>query len=131
MVRVGGHEFLELYQLELLARDRFALALADAFHLKAEGDVAERRAPGKQLGEVLEHHAPVKAVPADRLAADANFAGGRGEEAGDDVEQGRLTAARRADDADGFRRFDIQGTSRDARNPPGRAVGEQPHVAVL
>src|SRR5262249_36960944 len=55
--------------------------------------------------------------------------GGRGEEAGDAVEQGRLTAARRADDAEEFRRFDIEAHSRDARNLAGRGVVDERDVA--
>ena len=51
-----------------------ALGLADALHLEPEGDVAERGAPRKELGEILEHDAAVHAVAGHRLAADADFA---------------------------------------------------------
>src|SRR5436853_1023667 len=100
MVRIGLHELLELHQRELLQRDRLALRLADALHLEAEGHVAERRAPGEQLGEILEHHAPIEAMAGHRLAADADLAGAWRQKPSDDVEQRRLPAAGRPDDAE-------------------------------
>ena len=96
MMRIGGGELLQLHQAQLLARDLLAFLLGYALHLQAEGDVAERGAPGKQLGEILEHDAAVHAVPGDRLAADADLAGGRRQEAGDDVEQRGFAAAGRS-----------------------------------
>src|SRR5262249_6959189 len=96
MVRIRLYEFFELHQLELRERDLLALGLADPPHLEPEGHVSERGAPREQLGKVLEHHAAVGAVTADRFAADADFARGGGEKAGDDIEQRRLPAARGA-----------------------------------
>ncbi len=80
MVRIGVREFLQLDQRELCERDLLALGLAHAFHLEPEGDVAERGAPGEQLGEVLEHDAAVEPVAGDRLAADADLAARSGRE---------------------------------------------------
>ena len=77
MVRIGFDELLELHELELPARDLLALGLGDPFHLQPERHVAERGAPGKQLGEILEHDAAVHAVAGDRRAADADFAAAR------------------------------------------------------
>ena len=49
-------------------------AFGHALHFQAEGDVAQRGAPRKQLGEILKHDAAVHAVAFDRLAGDADFA---------------------------------------------------------
>src|SRR5256885_4476255 len=129
MVRVRGHEFLQLDQLELFERDRLALGLAHPFHLEPEGHVAERGAPREQLGKVLEYDAAVEAVAADRLAGDADLAGGRGEKAGDHVEQRRLAAARRADEAKEFRSLDVEADAGDGRNLAGRGVVDERNVA--
>src|SRR5262245_48310659 len=125
-MRIEAQQFLDLGQLELGERDLLALGLADALHLQPEGDVAERGAPGKQLGEILEHHAAIEAVAGHRLAADADLARGRGEEARDDVEQGRLAAARRADDAEELGGRDVEAHALDAGHAAGgRVVGER------
>jgi hypothetical protein len=126
MVRIGLHEFLELHQLELLVRDLLALGLAHAFHLQAEGHVAERRAPWEQLGKILEHHAAIEAVTGDRFAADADLTGAGEEKARDDIEQRRLTAAGRADDAEEFRCLDVEAHVRDPRDlARGRIVDQR------
>ena len=126
MVRVRLHEFLELHQPQLPERDLLAFSLADPLHLQAEGHVAERRAPRKELGEVLEHHAAVEAVAGDDLAADADLARGGAEKARDDVEQGRLAAARGAHDAKEFGSLDIDADAVDAGDlTRRRVVGER------
>ena len=129
MVRIGVGEFFELDQLELLLRDFLALGLAHALHLQAEGDVAQRGAPGKQLGEILEHHAAVLAVALHRLAADRDHAAGRLQEAGDDVEQRGFAAAGRPDDAEEFGLLDVEACALDAGDLAGRGVIDQRHVA--
>ena len=108
---------------------RTALGLADPPHLEPEGHVSERGAPWEQLGKVLKHHAAVGAVTADGFAADADFACGGGEKAGDDVEQRRLTAAGGADDAQEFRGLDVEADARDARDLPGGRVVDERDVA--
>src|SRR5262245_61183505 len=129
MVRIRLYEFFELHQLELRERDLLALGLADPPHLEPEGHVAERRAPGEQLGEVLKHHAAVGAVTADRFTSDADLARGGGEKAGDDIEQRRLTAARAPDDAKELRGLDVEADARDARDLPGGRVVDERDVA--
>ena len=131
MMRVGLHELFELHQLELLARDLLALGLADPLHLQAEGHVSERRAPREQLGEILEHDAAIHAVAGDGLAADADLAGGRRQKSGDDIEQRRLAAARRADQTEEFRRLDVEAYSLDAGDPPGRRIVDERDLADL
>jgi hypothetical protein len=91
--------------------------------------VAERGAPGKQLGEILKHHAAVLAVAGDRLAAEADLAAGRRDEAGDDVEQRRLAAAARADDAHEFRGRDVEADRVDGVHAARRRIVEQRNVA--
>src|SRR5262249_16692195 len=131
VMRIGLGEFLELDQLELLERNLLALAPADSLHFQAEGDVAERGAPREQLGKVLEHHAAVETMAGHRLAADADLAGAGSEEAGDDVEQRRLAAARRPDDADELGGLDRETHPRDAGHAAARRVVGEAHVADL
>src|SRR5215510_9367913 len=100
VVRVGLGELLELDQAQLLERDALALGLAHALHLEAEGDVAERGAPGKELREILEHDAAIGALATHRLTADPDLAAGRLEKSRDDVEQRSLAAARGANQAE-------------------------------
>ena len=76
--------------LDLLARQ---LALA-----RAEADILPHRHPRKQ-GVVLEHHAAVAAGRGDGFDLDQDFAGGGLFEARDHAQQGRLAAARSADQA--------------------------------
>ena len=77
--------------LDLLARQ---LPLAGA-----ETDVLSHRHPREQR-IVLEYHAAVAAGAGHRLALHCDLAGGRLLETGDDAQQGRLAAARGADQAD-------------------------------
>ena len=120
MVRIGIGELLQLDQPELLQRDLLALGPGHALHLQPEGDVAQRRAPGEQLGEVLEHDAAVHAVAGDGLAADADLAAGGRKEAGDDVEQRGLAAAAGADQAQELGLLDVEaGASTPATRPAG------------
>jgi RecB family exonuclease len=73
-MRIGAGEILKLDQAELFERDRLAFRLRDSFHFEAKGHIAERRAPRKELGEVLEYDAAIHAVAGDRRAADPDFA---------------------------------------------------------
>src|SRR5262249_868452 len=102
-----------------------------ALHLQAERHVGERGAPREQLGEILEHDAAVHAVPAHRLAADADLAAARRNETGDDVEQRRLAAAAWTDDADELRLLDVEARALHALHPPGRRVVDERDVANL
>ena len=74
MVRIGTREIFQFHQAKLLERDGLTLGLRHAFHFEAEGDVAERGPPGKQLGKILKDHAAVRAVAFDQCAADTDFA---------------------------------------------------------
>src|SRR6202030_4649560 len=89
MVRIRMRKFFKFDEGELPKGDLLALLPADALHFKSEGHVAERGAPRKQLGEVLEHHAAVHATASHRPAADSDLAGRRGKKPRDDVEEGR------------------------------------------
>src|SRR5262249_57199822 len=109
-------------QARLRQGDRVAVGFAAPPPLEPGGHVAERGAPREEVSEVLKHHAAVGAVTADHFAADADFARGGGEKAGDDVEQRRLTAARGPDDAKEFRGLDVEADARDARDFPGGRV---------
>ena len=90
-------------------RARGALALAERgmpLHLQAELDVLAHRLPGKQR-ILLKHHAAVGAGAVHRLAVDGDDARGRLEEAGDRVEQRRLSAAGGTDDRDELAGLDV------------------------
>src|SRR5262249_16851467 len=125
MVRIGVRELLELDEPQLCERDRLAFGLAHAFHLEAEGDVAEGRAPGKELREILEHDAAVHAIAAHALSPDADFAARWDKEARDDVEQCRLAAARRPDQAEELGLLDVEAHAVDRGYAPRRGVVDE------
>ena len=86
---------LEAHQLQDPARPRGALGLAQATDAKAQGDVVEGVEPGHQ-GVVLEHHAALAAGPFECPTVDLHASLVRLLETGEDVQQCRLAAARRA-----------------------------------
>ena len=131
MVRKGVGEFLQLHQPELLQRDLLALLPGHALHLQPEGDVAQRGAPGEQLGEILEHDPPVEPLARNHLPVDADLAAGGRKEAGDDVEQGGLAAAAGADQAQELGRLDRKARRGDAGDAAGRGVVGKRDVANL
>src|ERR1044072_4181275 len=122
----GSLEFFQLHECGLPACDLLAFGLGDALHFEPEGDVAECGAPREQLREILEHDAAVEPVAVDRLAADAALAAARLQESADQVEQGGLAAARRADDAQELGLGNVEARSLHPRDAPGgRVVGER------
>ncbi len=74
-------------------------AIGDAAHFEAELDVLGGGAP-RHHAVAGEHVADVVADAVDLGAVDFGKARARLQQAGDDVEQGRLAATRRADDGD-------------------------------
>ena len=108
--QLGGMVVLEAAQADEIDELHGAiipLGLADALELEVEGDVVDRRQPRHQ-GRLLEHHAAVRARPLHLLAVDQRPPGSRLLEAGDDVEQGRLAAAGRAEQADEIIGLDVE-----------------------
>src|SRR3546814_10464409 len=93
LVRVGLLETLEADLADVALRHRLALGAGDAAQLEAEGDVAQHRRPGHQR-EVLEHEGALWPRAGNRTAVHPHLAGGRRYEASDDLQQGRLAAAR-------------------------------------
>ena len=81
-----------------MAGDVLALGLGLAAQFEAEGDVAQHRRPGHQR-EILEHEGALRSRRADRLAVDRDRAGVGLDQPGDDLEQRRLAAAARAEQA--------------------------------
>jgi hypothetical protein len=69
----------------------------EALHVDGQQHVVEHRAPGKQHRR-LEDHADVAAGAVDERAAQPRLAGGGRQDAGEDLEQRGLAAARGADD---------------------------------
>jgi len=117
MVRIGLHEFLELHQRELLARDLLALGLADPLHFQSERHVAERGAPGNSWAKswnTTPRSRPWPSPPCRRCGSRRRWS----EKAGDDVEQGGLAAARWPDDADELGYLDGEAHLSDALDLP-------------
>src|SRR6185295_1780178 len=81
----------------------------DAAHLQPELHVALRRPPREELGEILEDHAAVEAVPLDGFAADADLTPRGRQEAGHQVQQRGLAAAAAPDQAEELGGADVDG----------------------
>ncbi|MCY1506554.1 hypothetical protein D9M68_408060 [compost metagenome] len=86
----------EVNQGEHLAGAGFTLGTRPACQFQAEGDIAQHVLPGQQ-GVVLEHHATLGAGAVDGYAVEADAPGAGSDEAGDEVEQGGLATAGRAE----------------------------------
>ena len=111
-------ERLQADQLEQRVGPLSTLRLRDVRHPGTELDVAPHAQPREQV-RLLEHDAPVGIGTDDGFAADGDVAGGRNEEAGKDVEEGGLPAARRTGERHELTRLDDPGR-RDRRPPPCR-----------
>ncbi len=100
LARPALEQMLDLQRLGDVRHRLVALRLGNAAHFHAEGHVLRHRHVGiERVG--LEHHRDVAlggVQIVDRLAVDADLAGADRFEAGDRVEQGRLAAARGADE---------------------------------
>src|SRR4051794_35549016 len=97
--RVVALEPLQADLGDISPDDPLALGPSHAALAQAEGDVALDREPGEErVG--LEHHAAVRPGAAHLLAVEQHAPGARPVKAGDDAEQGRLPAARGAEDGD-------------------------------
>ena len=95
--RVGVGEFLEPDETEIFQRTLAPLRLVDILRFEAELDILQHRAPRIEH-RVLKHIGHELGVgPGHRLACDQHTAAVvvKGNEAGDDIEQGRLAAAAR------------------------------------
>ena len=78
---------------------RLALGARASLHLQRPAHVTRHRAPGEE-GEVLEHHAAVGTGTVHLAAVEAHRPAIARHEAAQDVEEGALAAAARADDGD-------------------------------
>src|SRR5467141_2927418 len=93
-------EVAEIHHLQVAVDRRVDPRARPALGLEAPGDVAGHGAPGEKR-ELLEHHAAVRAGAADLLAVHPDAAAALGlDEAAEDVQEGALAAAARADDGD-------------------------------
>ena len=97
----------QIHLLQVLHGQILGLFALDALHLQSEHNVLLHGEPGEQ-GVLLEDHAALGAGAGDLLAFAVDSAGSGLVEAGDDVEQGRLTAAGGAYHADEFVLIDVQ-----------------------
>ncbi|ORE91266.1 phenol hydroxylase [Aurantimonas sp. 22II-16-19i] len=95
--RLARQQRLDLQDPGGLAHGRLALGLRDLAHLEAEADVPrDGKVRVERVG--LEDHRDVAVLRmhlAHRAAVDADVAAARLDQPGDDVEEGRLAAARR------------------------------------
>src|SRR6266850_1698156 len=93
-------EVAEVHHLQVLADGGIDLRARRALGLEAPADVAGHGAPGEKR-ELLEHHAAVRAGAVYLLAVHPDAAAALGlDEAAEDVQEGALAAAARADDGD-------------------------------
>src|SRR5262249_20435961 len=92
---------------------------------------AERRAPGKQLREILEHYAAIRAVALHCLARDADFSRARAEKTRHDIQKRRLAAPARPNDAEEFRGFNAEAHAANGRDGPARGLINERDIACL
>jgi hypothetical protein len=92
LMRIALLEAGEADRGDVAPGDLVALRLAHAAELEAEGDVADHGRPGHQR-EVLEDEGALGAGAGDRAAGDADLAGGRCQEARNDLQERGLAAA--------------------------------------
>ncbi len=81
---------------DVFTRDVITLILPDTAQLETECDVAQHRRPGHER-EILEDESALRTGLGDFAAVHEYIAGGRLEQAGDDLEQRGLTAAARSE----------------------------------
>src|SRR6516162_304647 len=105
----------EADELEVAIGDGRALGLALAAHLKTECDVAGGRKPRIERIIALEHDPAIGAGATDGPSADLDAAASRLLEAGNHVEDGRLTTAAGPEEAEEFPRLDVEVKSVNGR----------------
>src|SRR5471032_530835 len=104
LMRVAPGEVVQFHQLEGFHDALVAVVGVDLLHLQAEGDVLFHGHVGEQR-VALEHHADrafLRAQRDDVLAIQQDFPAVYRRQAGDAAQQGRLAAARRAEQGDEF-----------------------------
>ena len=126
LVRVAPLEALEPGQRHQLTRVCLVLAGIQPAHLGREQDVVECAAPGQE-DRRLEDHRGVRDRAQDLKAPDADRAGGRLGQAGDDPERRRLAAAAGAEEGDELLFIDVE---RDVVEGKcfAEALGEDPDL---
>ena len=102
-------------QIEQFPRAFAGLTPLQSFaQLQSIGDVVDHLAPWQQAG-LLEHHGPVGSRARDVVAIEAKRAAVDGDEPGDGIEERRLAATRRADDADEVVARDVEAGAIDCK----------------
>src|SRR2546425_3726014 len=99
---LAGQKMTELGQSgkrQISIHNRGTFRRWSSSNFQAPADVALDGPPGKER-ELLEDHAAIRPRPGDLAAVDADLTGIRRDEAAENVEQGALAAAARADDRD-------------------------------
>src|SRR5215470_14240239 len=94
-----GLEAAEADELYQVARFGVSIVALAAFDLQAEHDVLEHGTPGIKRVR-LEDKGAIVAGTCDLAVVDQHLAGSRRDQAVDDLDEGRLAAAGRPDDAD-------------------------------
>ena len=107
----------------------------DALHDGAVGDILGQGFPGEQ-GAVLEHHHALGALlgdgfarPAQDLAVEPDLPRSDRMEAGDGIEQSRLSAARRADDHAHLARRDFHRAIVDSHHVDAAGIVDFGHIS--
>src|SRR5262249_52743318 len=117
LIRVGALDAREPDDLEQFACALMTDVLVDALHLEPVSDVVDHR-PVREEPEVLEDHRHFRATELaqrasvrteDVLAADADRARRRLDQACDAADEGRLAAAREAHDDEDLAAGDVEG----------------------
>jgi len=93
----GGGEILQADQVQHLASVLLGHVGGHALDFQRQGDVAQRRTPGHQVG-VLKDKANLASWAGEGLAVKEHPPASRAHQARQDAQQGRLAAPRRADD---------------------------------
>src|SRR5215470_2043668 len=122
-------KFFKLDEGEVRKRDLLTLVPGEALHFQPEGYVSKRRAPWKQLCEILEHHTAVHAMTGYRLVADPDLAAGRTEKAGNKIEQCRLATAGWTNNAQELGRGNTNAGVIDCLHGSTRRVVDQRNIA--
>ena len=116
-------EFGQSDPVEFLVRSGAPLRARHTAHLRPEFDVLAHRQPRHQRRRLLEHDSPIGARSAHRSTTDLDRSGARSGEAGDQLQQRRLAAPARADEAEECPGGDVDvDVVEHSQRPAGRFV---------
>ena len=106
-MRIAVLEPVQPDQIDKLGDQALAFGLRNPAQLEAVADVAGHRAP-RQDRMFLKHHAAIGPRPMDRRPVDLHLAFAVRQQAGENIQQGRLAAAAGPDHGDEFPLLDLE-----------------------